>query len=119
MAEHEPSYSRGMTRWLNVGDYVAYRLCGEMALDYSMASQTTMFDQRSLTLRADLLGSMGLDRDFVSLSQAQPARRSAEFAPPRLRQQASAPVCRWCSEGLTSSAAPTPPGSSMREMQPS
>ena len=31
MAEHEPSYSRGMTRWLNVGDYVAYRLCGEMA----------------------------------------------------------------------------------------
>ena len=62
MAEHEPSYSRGMTRWLNVGDYLAYRLCGEIALDYSMASQTTMFDQRSLTLRADLLGSMGLDQ---------------------------------------------------------
>src|ERR1039458_5333874 len=36
MAEHEPSYARGMTRWLNVGDYIAYRLCGEMALDYSM-----------------------------------------------------------------------------------
>jgi xylulokinase len=60
MAEHEPSYCRGMTRWLNVGDYVAYRLCGEMALDYSMASQTTMFDQRSLSLRPDLLRSMGL-----------------------------------------------------------
>lgn len=64
MGEHEPSYSRGMTRWLNVGDYVAYRLCGEMALDYSMASQTTMFDQRSLRLRADLLGSMGLNESL-------------------------------------------------------
>lgn len=64
MAEHEPSYSRGMTRWLNVGDYLAYRLCGEMALDYSMASQTTMLDQRSLTLRADLLRSMGLDESL-------------------------------------------------------
>jgi len=61
MAEHEPSYCRGMARWLNVGDYVAYRLCGEMALDYSMASQTTMFDQRSMRLRPNLLGSMGLD----------------------------------------------------------
>jgi xylulokinase len=64
MTEHEPSYGRGMTRWLNVGDYVAYRLCGEMALDYSMASQTTLFDHRTLTLRADLLGSMGLSEDL-------------------------------------------------------
>ena len=51
MAEHEPSYARGMTRWLNVGDYIAYRLCGEMALDYSMGSQTTLFDQKELKLR--------------------------------------------------------------------
>src|ERR1700722_15860095 len=85
MAEHEPSYSRGMTRWLNVGDYVAYRLCGEMALDYSMASQTTMFDQRSLTLRADLLGSMGLDKSLfpvpalagTPLGGVQPAAAAA------------------------------------------
>jgi xylulokinase len=61
MAEHEPSYARGIARWLNVGDYVAYRLCGEMALDYSMASQTTLFDQRSLALRPDLLRAMSLE----------------------------------------------------------
>jgi xylulokinase len=60
MAEHEPSYAQGMARWLNVGDYVAYRLCGEMGLDFSMASQTTLFHQKSLTLRADLLRAMGL-----------------------------------------------------------
>ena len=87
MAEHEPSYSCGMTRWLNVGDYVAYRLCGEMALDYSMASQTTIFDQKSLTLRADLLRSMGLDQ-LCSRLPGQPARHSAEFTPPLRRRLA-------------------------------
>ncbi len=60
MAEHEPFYTRGMERWLNVGDYVAYRLCGEMGLDYSMASQTTLFDHKTLTVRADLLHAMSL-----------------------------------------------------------
>lgn len=64
MSEFEPSYARGMVRWLNVGDYVAYRLCGEMALDYSMASQTTVFDQRSLSYRPDLLRAFGLDDDI-------------------------------------------------------
>jgi xylulokinase len=64
MAEHEPSYTRGMARWLNVGDYVAYRLSGEMGLDYSMASQTTLFDHGSLTLRADLLHAMDLEEDL-------------------------------------------------------
>ncbi len=64
MKEHEPSYGRALTHWLNVGDYVAYRLCGEMALDYSMASQTTLFDQRTLTLRPDLLSSMGLNENL-------------------------------------------------------
>ena len=61
MSEAVPSYAQGMERWLNVGDYLAYRMCAEMALDYSMASQTTVFDQRSLTLRPDLLRAFGLD----------------------------------------------------------
>jgi xylulokinase len=71
MAEHEPSYARGMVRWLNVGDYVAYRLSGEMGLDYSMASQTTLFEQESLTLRRDLLRAMSLEETlFPSPKQA-------------------------------------------------
>lgn len=69
MAEHEPSYTRGMYRWLNVGDYIAYRLCGEMALDYSMGSQTTVFDQRSLTLRPDLLRAVGLGENSFPAPQ--------------------------------------------------
>jgi xylulokinase len=61
MSEFEPSYARGMTRWLNIGDYLAFRLCGETAIDYSMASQTTVLDQRTLKLRPDLLRTFGLD----------------------------------------------------------
>jgi xylulokinase len=64
MSEFEPSYARGMVRWLNVGDYVVYRLCGEMGLDYSMASQTTVFDQRSLNYCPDLLHAFALDDDI-------------------------------------------------------
>jgi xylulokinase len=84
MAEHEPAYTRGMTRWLNVGDYVAYRLCGEMGLDYSMASQTTMFDQRRLRLRADLLSSMGLEETLF------PAPRQSGTPLGRVRPDAAA-----------------------------
>jgi xylulokinase len=67
MREFEPSYAREMSRWLNVGDYVAYRLCGEMALDFSIASQTTVLDQRNLRYRPDLLRAFGLpDNIFPS-----------------------------------------------------
>jgi len=69
MAEHEPTYTRGMVRWLNVGDYVAFRLCGEMGLDYSMGSQTTLLDHHTLTLRADLLRAMRLDEKIFPTPQ--------------------------------------------------
>jgi xylulokinase len=64
MSEFEPGYARGMTRWLNVGDYVAYKLCGEMALDFSMASQTTVFEQSSLSYRPELLRAFKLDESI-------------------------------------------------------
>jgi xylulokinase len=92
MAEHEPSYARGMARWLNVGDYVAYRMCGEMGLDYSMASQTTLFDQKSLTLRPELLRAMGLDEQLF------PAPKQA--GTPLGRVQPDAAVASGLSAGL-------------------
>ncbi len=64
MSESEPGYAGGMTRWLNVGDYVAYKLCGEMAIDYSMASQTTIFEQSSLSYRRDMLRAFKLAEDI-------------------------------------------------------
>jgi xylulokinase len=84
MAEHEPTYGRGMARWLNVGDYVAFRLCGEMGLDYSMASQTTLFDQKNLALRPDLLHAMGLAETLF------PAPKQAGTPLGRVQQEAAA-----------------------------
>ena len=45
---------RGAEAWLNVGDYLAWRLCGERATDVSLASRTLLLDleQRQLVRRA-------------------------------------------------------------------
>ena len=47
MAEHEPRFAEGMKRWVFVGDWLAYRLSGELARDYSITSQTLALDQRA------------------------------------------------------------------------
>jgi xylulokinase len=63
-----------------------------MGLDYSMASQTTLFDQKSLTLRPDLLRSMGLDEQLF------PAPKQA--GTPLGRVQPDAAVASGLSAGL-------------------
>jgi xylulokinase len=42
--DNEPEAWRRSTRWLMLGDYVAFRLCGEGATDLSLASRTLMLD---------------------------------------------------------------------------
>ncbi|MGH2614767.1 MAG: FGGY-family carbohydrate kinase [Thermomicrobiales bacterium] len=63
--EHEPGAWRRSVRWLMLADYIAFRLCGEVATDFSLASRTLMlnlhelrWDERTLTqaeIDADLL----------------------------------------------------------------
>jgi xylulokinase len=60
LSRHVPGYADGLRWWVNPGDYIAYRLCGELATDYSMASQTTCFDQRRLQFREDFIRSFDL-----------------------------------------------------------
>jgi xylulokinase len=64
MSEHEPRFARGMRRWVFVGDWLAYRLCGELSSDYSITSQTLALDQSELSIRDDLLDAFGLPRDL-------------------------------------------------------
>ena len=64
LRHHDPTFPREMSSWLYSGDYIAYRLSGEMAVDYSMASQTTVFDQYTLAYRADLLDAYGLNPEI-------------------------------------------------------
>ncbi len=45
--EHEPDIFAKTFKWLLIEDYVNFRLCGAFASDYSMASCTMLFDQRT------------------------------------------------------------------------
>ena len=47
MREHEPAILDRTHKWLLIEDFVNFMLCGERATDYSMASTTLLFDQRT------------------------------------------------------------------------
>lgn len=49
-------------RMLNIGDWMAYRLCGEAATDPSLASRTLCLDIAARDWSAEILNLAGLDR---------------------------------------------------------
>lgn len=60
LKENEPdAYSRSAT-WLNVADYMAFRLCGVAATDYSLASRTLALDLHDLRWADELLEEVGI-----------------------------------------------------------
>ena len=60
LKEYEPgAYSRTAT-WLNVADYMAFRLCGVAATDYSLASRTLALDLHNLRWAEGLLEEVGI-----------------------------------------------------------
>jgi len=48
-------------RWLNMADWVAFRLTGEARTDFSLASRTNALDLGKLAWSGDLLGKLDLD----------------------------------------------------------
>ncbi len=58
--EHAPEAAARTALWLSVPDYVLWRLTGEQATDYSIASRTLLLDQRSLAWSERMLGLAGL-----------------------------------------------------------
>lgn len=71
-------------RWLNLPEFVAAALGGDMALEYSLTSRTGLLDQDSGTPWPDMLTALGLDESFLpSLRDAGSAwgSVSAEFGP--------------------------------------
>jgi sugar (pentulose or hexulose) kinase len=60
LRENRPEiYARG-THWLPVPAYLLYRLCGEMAVDYTIAARTLLFDQNHLVWSQALLEALEL-----------------------------------------------------------
>jgi len=71
LREHAPDVFRSLHRWLSISDYVAWRLAGVAATDYSLASRTMFFDQRTRSWSAEMLAIAGLRAD--QLPEARPA----------------------------------------------
>ncbi|MGA2640877.1 MAG: FGGY-family carbohydrate kinase [Spirochaetia bacterium] len=61
MAEHEPEILARTDKWLLIEDFLNFMLCGRHATDYSMASCTLLFDQKSRTWSGEMLGASGID----------------------------------------------------------
>ncbi len=59
--DNEPGIAARMAKWLSVPDYVLWRLTGERATDYTIASRTLLFDQQALDWSGQMLNLAGLD----------------------------------------------------------
>jgi len=59
--DNEPeAYAQGRT-WLNLADFIDYRMCGVMATDYSLASRTLVLDLVHQCWSSSLMDAIGLD----------------------------------------------------------
>lgn len=67
------AYAR-TTRWLNMADYLAWRLCGVAATDYSLASRTLALDLASGEWAGDMLTEAGIDPGLLQPLTANGAK---------------------------------------------
>ena len=62
--ENYPEILEKTFKWLLIEDYINYLLCGEIATDYSMASCTSLFDQKNRKWSTELLKKVKLDNSL-------------------------------------------------------
>lgn len=64
--ENQPEAYARAVKWLHVADFITWRLCGEMATDYSVASRTMALDLANLRWADDLIEEAGIRRDLFA-----------------------------------------------------
>ena len=69
LKENEPELARRVYKWLIVEDFVNYKLTGKYSTDYTDASPTLLFDQRSLAWSDEMLKIAGLEKDLLPTPQ--------------------------------------------------
>lgn len=52
--------------WLNMADWIAFKLCGQMATDLSLASRTMLLDVANRTWSSELLEASSLDAGLLA-----------------------------------------------------
>ena len=60
LRNHLPQVFERVHHWLSIEDFVLWKLTGSFATDYSIASRTMLFDQRTLTWSEALIRQAGL-----------------------------------------------------------
>ncbi len=65
MKEHQPAILDRTHKWVLIEDFINFMLCGEYATDYSMASNTLLFDQATRTWNEELLNISGIDKKLL------------------------------------------------------
>lgn len=65
VAEHEPEIYRRADKWLLIEDFLNFMLCGRRVTDYSMASCTLLFDQRTRQWSEELIALSGIRRELL------------------------------------------------------
>ncbi len=66
LRQHSPEEFARTRRWLNTADYIAYRLCGVAATDYSLASRTLLLNLGERKWSAEVLERTGLSPDLLA-----------------------------------------------------
>lgn len=64
LKEHAPQALEKASVWVSIEDYINFRLSGEIATEFSMASCTALVDQKSRTWSDELIGEAGLPRSI-------------------------------------------------------
>jgi xylulokinase len=64
--EHEPAAWARSVCWLMLADFIAYRLCGETATDFSLASRTLMLNLRQKHWDEETLERAGIDQGLLA-----------------------------------------------------
>ena len=71
LQKHEPDAWSRTARWLNISDYVAYRLCGVPATGVSLASRTMALDLQRRCWDDDILRAVGMPVElFAPIAEA-------------------------------------------------
>lgn len=60
LRDHEPEAYKRTVSWLHMADYIAFRLSGAKATDYSLASRTMVLDLRRRLWSPDLIATAGV-----------------------------------------------------------
>jgi xylulokinase len=66
LKQNHPEIFSRTVRWLNIADYIAFRLCGEQATDFSLASRTLALDIRRHRWAEDILQEAGIRPDVFA-----------------------------------------------------